>query len=59
MTGWVVLVFIAALGAVVIWKMFLNDINLSRLVSEPNGDASMSRFQLLIFTFIIAASLFS
>src|SRR5207253_6606553 len=27
-------------------------------ISEPNGDASMSRLQLLVFTFVVALSLF-
>lgn len=56
--GWIILIFIALLGAAVIWKIYTGDIDLSRLISEPNGDASMSRFQLLIFTFVIAVSLF-
>jgi hypothetical protein len=57
-TGWVILGFIALLEATVIWLIFSGKINLNRLVSEPNGDASMSRLQLLIFTFVIGASLF-
>ena len=56
--GWVVLVFVAALGSVVVWSMFTGTIDLTKLISEPTGDASMSRFQLLIFTFVIATSLF-
>jgi hypothetical protein len=32
-------------------------INLNLLISESTGDASLSRFQLLIFTFVIAMSL--
>ena len=31
---------------------------LSQLVSEPGGGASLSRFQFLIFTFVIALGLF-
>jgi hypothetical protein len=50
--------FIAALGVAVLRLIFLGKIDLSRLISEPTGDASMSRFQLLIFTFVIALSLF-
>jgi uncharacterized BrkB/YihY/UPF0761 family membrane protein len=33
-------------------------VDLDRLISEPNGDASLSRFQFLVFTFVIAMSLF-
>lgn len=56
--GYVALAFIAALGASVIGLIWKDRIRLDRLISEPNGDASMSRFQLLIFTFVISASLF-
>ncbi len=56
--GWVALGFIALLGLAVLWYIFTGRIDLRALISEPNGDASMSRFQLLIFTFVIAASLF-
>lgn len=56
--GWVILIFIAALGGVILWSMVTGKIDLSELISEPNGDASMSRLQLLIFTFVIATSLF-
>jgi hypothetical protein len=56
--GWILAIFIAALAVAVLRLVFENKIDLSRLISEPNGDASMSRFQLLIFTFVIALSLF-
>jgi hypothetical protein len=42
----------------VLWQIFDGTIDLSRLISEPNGDASISRFQFLVFTFVIALSLF-
>ncbi|HXA25696.1 MAG TPA: hypothetical protein VNW90_25740 [Acetobacteraceae bacterium] len=51
-------VFLAAAGAVVLAKMLWDEIDLSKLVAEANGDASMSRFQFLIFTFVIAGSYF-
>ncbi len=50
--------FLAALAAIVIIKIFTGKIDLQYLISETNGQASMSRFQLLIFTFVIAISLF-
>jgi len=56
--GWVALGFLALLGIAVLWYIFTERIDLRFLISEPNGDASMARFQLLIFTFVIAASLF-
>jgi hypothetical protein len=56
--AWVTLTFVALLGLAIIWNIFTGKIDLARLISEPSGDASMSRFQLLIFTFVIALSLF-
>jgi hypothetical protein len=58
LAGYVVLGFLAAIGGTVIALIWTGKIDLTRLISEPNGDASMSRFQLLIFTFVIASSLF-
>jgi hypothetical protein len=46
--------FLGVLGAIVLWKIITNKIDLEYLISEDNGHASMSRFQLLIFTFVIA-----
>jgi hypothetical protein len=40
---------------VMIWR---DEIDLTAIISETNGDASMSRLQLLIFTFVIAISFF-
>jgi len=56
--GLVLLIFAGGLGFLILIKIIDKTINLSRLISEPNGDASMSRFQFLIFTFVIALSLF-
>lgn len=56
--GWLICLFLGLIGAIILWKMAHGSINLSRLLSEPNGDASMSRLQLLIFTFVVALSLF-
>ena len=48
--------FLAAVGIIVLIKIATNKIDLEWLISEDNGHASMSRFQLLIFTFVIAIS---
>ena len=56
--GWVLTLFIGGLGVILLWKMGNGKINLAKLISEPDGDASLSRFQFLIFTFVIAMSLF-
>jgi hypothetical protein len=58
LTGIVIALFVGVFGFMIIWKIRTGDINLSRLISEANGDASMARFQLLIFTFVISLSLF-
>lgn len=58
MSAWVALGFLALMGVAILYYVFTGKINLRGLISEPTGDASMSRFQLLVFTFVIAASLF-
>lgn len=58
LTAWLIPVFIALLGLLVLWKIWKGDIKLTGLINESSGEASMSRFQLLIFTFVIAVSLF-
>lgn len=55
-TGYIVVAFIGIVGAVVVWKMIDGTIDLKLLVSEKDGQASFSRFQFLIFTFVIAGS---
>ncbi len=56
--GWIVTVFIGALGLLILWHMATGKIDLKDLISEPgNGKASLSRFQFLVFTFVIALSL--
>lgn len=56
--GWIVTLFVGVAGLIILYKMAVGKIDLNKLISEENGDASMSRFQLLIFTFVIAMSLF-
>jgi uncharacterized BrkB/YihY/UPF0761 family membrane protein len=61
--GYMIAVFLGLLGLAILFLIFIGKIDLSGLVSEPTtpdgkpGDASMSRFQFLIFTFVIAFSL--
>jgi hypothetical protein len=61
--GFVVIsIILLAFAAVVLWKILVNDINLNDLLAEPpppgqttgESKASLSRFQFLIFTFVIA-----
>ena len=56
--AWLLAGFLAALMIIVVVLILLGRIKLDKLISEPNGDASLSRFQFLIFTFVIAASFF-
>jgi hypothetical protein len=55
--GYLGCIFVGAVGVIVIYKMIVGQIDLRLLISEKTGEASMSRFQLLIFTFVIAISL--
>ena len=52
------LVMLLGFGMFVLILMANGKIDLSTLLTESGGGASMSRFQLLIFTFVIAFSLF-
>jgi hypothetical protein len=58
LVGCVILILISCIGLVVLINMATNRIDLSQLLSEPGGGASLSRFQFLIFTFVIALGLF-
>src|SRR6185369_17587035 len=56
--GWIVTILIAAFALAIIYKMLKGDINLMYLIAGDEGDASLSRFQFLVFTFVIALGLF-
>jgi hypothetical protein len=56
--GYLLCGLIGLIGVAVLWRMYDGTIDLSQLISEANGDASMSRFQFLVFTFVISLSLF-
>ncbi len=53
---WSLAIFLAALEATIIILIWKRIINLQLLISEQDGAASFSRFQFLIFTFIIASA---
>lgn len=57
-TGYGLLIFLFFLAIVVLLDIIRNKINLSEMLEELSGGASMSRFQLLVFTFVIAFSFF-
>lgn len=56
--GYTLLILIGWLAAVVIWKIQKDQIDITYVLAENDGGASMSRFQLMIFTFVISLSLF-
>jgi hypothetical protein len=56
--GWILTIFIGVLAAMILVKIFTGDIDLNYIISDENGWASLSRFQFLIFTFVVAMSLF-
>lgn len=56
--GFGLMVLIFLFGFMILLEIAAGRINLSLLLSETSGGASMSRFQLLIFTFVISLSFF-
>jgi hypothetical protein len=62
LAGYVLCGIIAIIGLVVAWKIASGKIDISNILLEKDGSgslsASMARFQLLIFVFVIAISFF-
>jgi hypothetical protein len=62
LAGYVLCGFIAMIGLVVAWNVATGKIDVSQILLEKDGSgnvsASMGRFQLLIFVFVIAISFF-
>ena len=56
--GYMICVVIGLFALAVLWRIATGQINLNLLISEKTGEASMSRFQLLIFTCVIGLSFF-
>jgi hypothetical protein len=52
--GYIVVITVGALAILVVWNVLIGKIDLRYLISEEDGSASMSRFQFLIFTFVVA-----
>lgn len=48
-------IFIAALAGLVCWFIGVRNIDISQVLSEADGKASLSRFQALLFSFVFAA----
>jgi hypothetical protein len=61
LAGYIICGIIAIIGFAVAWKLATGKIDISKILTEKDGSggsASMSRFQLLIFIFVIAVSFF-
>ena len=56
--GWILTIFFGVLALLILWRIATGDIDLHFLISDENGYASLSRFQFLVFTFVIGMSLF-
>jgi|HubBroStandDraft_1064217.scaffolds.fasta_scaffold02679_12 amino acid transporter len=56
--GYLVCVIVGMFGLVLVWKIASNQIDLTSLLSDEDNKASTSRFQLIIFTFVVALSFF-
>jgi len=58
--GYTIVGFVGLLGLAVVWKVWSGKIDLGFLISEKGSaesPASLSRFQFLIFTFVVAMCL--
>ncbi len=56
--GYLVCAIVGMFGVVLVWKMLNGDISLTNLLSDDDGNASTSRFQLMVFIFVVALSFF-
>ena len=52
------LLIMGALCLLLLVKMWNNEINLSTLLEGENGNASIARFQLLVFSLVVAVGIF-
>jgi hypothetical protein len=56
--GYLLCAILGLFGLLLIWKIATNQIDLTHLLSDDDGMASTSRFQLIIFIFVVALSFF-
>ena len=52
--GYTALLLIFLYGVIVLYEMVNGNVDVAELIGESGGGASISRFQLLVFTFVIA-----
>ena len=50
---WVLVIFLAVVAAIIAYKMLIGQIDMTDLIDEPTGKASLARFQFLLFTFAV------
>lgn len=55
--GYLATTLIGLFGFVILWRMLTGKIDIRLLISESDGAASLSRFQFLVFTYVISLSL--
>ncbi len=58
LVGYLVCGIVALFALLVIWKIANGTIDLTHLLADDDGWASTSRFQLIIFIFVVALSFF-
>jgi hypothetical protein len=56
--GWILTIGIGLLLLKIVWKIWRDEIDLTYVISDEQGYASLSRLQMLLFSFVIAMSLF-
>ena len=56
--GYLLCAIVGLFGLLLVWKIATNQIDLSHLLSDDDGMASTSRFQLIVFIFVVALSFF-
>jgi uncharacterized BrkB/YihY/UPF0761 family membrane protein len=57
--GWIIAILLGSFALVIIFQILIGRIELKYLISgPPDNNASLARFQFLIFTFVIAMGLF-
>jgi len=54
--SWVAFAIVTLLAAALLRDLYKRNINLKDVIADKDGDASMGRFQLLVFTFVVALS---
>jgi len=54
--SWVALAIVTLLGVALLRGVYTGRIDLKDVIADKDGDASMGRFQLLLFTFVVALS---